>query len=124
MDVSGQQVQDHIHDFFHSSAWESRSIDDGGEFMNSQNNLGSCKRFAWIAVLTGVMVTTFSLPAFGQQEVDPTWYDPWVPKTVEVHAVQPAAVQHRVTVKQVSYSRHAAKVSGKRSAKQAKSQTS
>ena len=35
----------------HSSE-ESRSIDHGGEFMNSQNNFGSCKRFAWIAVLT------------------------------------------------------------------------
>jgi hypothetical protein len=103
------------------SSEELRSIDDGGEFMNSKHNFGSCKRFAWIAVLSGVMVTTFSLAAFGQQEVDPTWYDPWAPKTAEVQPAPPAAVQHHAKVKHVSSSKRVAKASGKRSANQAKS---
>jgi len=92
--------------------------------MNSQNNFGSCKRFAWIAVLTGAMVTTFSLAAFAQQEVDPTWYDPWAPKTAPVHTeaqpAPPAAVQHHARIKHVSTSRRVAKASGKRSATKAK----
>ena len=125
MDDSGQQVQDHIHDFLPLNAGESGSTDDRGEFMNSKNNFGSCKRFAWIAVLTGAMVTTFSLAAFGQQEVDPTWYDPWAPNTTPVHRdvqpAPPAAVQHHAKPKHASSYKRVAKTSAKRSANQAKS---
>ncbi len=92
--------------------------------MNSQNNFGSCKRFAWIAVLTGAMVTTFSLAAFGQQEVDPTWYDPWAPNTAlvqrEAQPARPAAVQHHAKIKRVSASKSVAKASGKRATTKAK----
>jgi|GEM_PF-3194258 len=30
-----------------------------------------------IASLFGAMCTVWLLPAYGQQEVDPTWHDPW-----------------------------------------------
>jgi hypothetical protein len=120
MDDSGQQAQDRIHDFFPFQLGESRSSDERGDFMNGKNSFGSCKKVAWIAVLSGAMVTTFSLAAFGQQEVDPTWYDPWAPKTAEVHPAQSAVVQHHAKTKQASSSKRVAKASGKRSANQAK----
>jgi len=60
--------------------------------MNGAKNIRSGKRLVWMAVLLGAMVTTFSLAAFGQQEVDPTWYDPWAPNTTVIQSAQPAVV--------------------------------
>lgn len=69
---------------------------------------------AWMAMLFGVMVTTL-LPAYGQQEVNPTWYDPWAGPTA-VHSSQPRVAMHRHhrTVRSVSPARVAGKVHGKR----------
>jgi hypothetical protein len=44
-----------------------------------------------MAMLFGAIFTIFLLPAYGQQEVDPTWYDP-APNTAVAQPVQPAAV--------------------------------
>jgi hypothetical protein len=42
------------------------------------------KRMSLGAVLFAV---TFLPQLFAQQEVDPTWYDPWAPARVSAHAV-------------------------------------
>ncbi len=78
----------------------------------------SCKRFAWIAVLSGAIVTTFSTPVFAQQEVDPTWYNPWAPSTTAVQHEQQVATHrhHAAKLKNVSSTRRPAKVSEKHSA--------
>lgn len=49
---------------------------------------------AFMAMLFGAIFTILLLPAYGQQEVDPTWYDPWAPNTVAVNSAQPATVVH------------------------------
>jgi len=47
---------------------------------------------AFMAMLFGAIFTILLLPAYGQQEVDPTWYDPWAPNTATVHSAQLARV--------------------------------
>jgi hypothetical protein len=84
--------------------------------MNGSRDMGPCRVMALIALLLGAMVTTL-LPAYGQQEVDPTWYDPWpAPNTAVVHFSQPreAIHRHQPRVKSVPSSRRTAKSSGKR----------
>jgi hypothetical protein len=50
---------------------------------------------AFMAMLLGAIFTILLLPAYGQQEVDPTWYDPWAaPNTAVVPPSQPAAIVH------------------------------
>jgi len=71
-----------------------------------------------------MLFSTFLLPAYGQQEVDPTWYDPWAaPNAVAVHSSQPRVAMHRHqrTVKAVSSGPVVGKVRGKRPATQPKS---
>jgi hypothetical protein len=41
-------------------------------------------------MLAGAMFTIMLLPAYGQQDVSPDWYDP-TPNAAVVHAAQPAA---------------------------------
>jgi hypothetical protein len=36
-----------------------------------------------IALLALMALPTMVVPAFGQQETDPTWYDPWAPALVK-----------------------------------------
>jgi hypothetical protein len=89
--------------------------------MKRLRNLKSCRVLAWTAVLFGAMVATFPLSAYGQQEVDPTWFDPWTsPTTTAVQPAQPV-VQHHPKVKSVSASKHVAKSGGKRSTNRPKS---
>jgi hypothetical protein len=81
--------------------------------MNRSRDISPYRFLAMIAVLFGAMV----LPAFGQQEVDPTWYDPWAPPSpAVVQSAKPAAAVHRQqpTVKRVSLI-PTAKVHAKRS---------
>jgi len=40
------------------------------------------------ALLAAMFLPAFGLPVYAQQEVDPTWYDPWAAQTNVV--VQPA----------------------------------
>ena len=81
--------------------------------MNGSKGSRSCRALALMATLFGAMVT--ALPAFGQQEVDPTWYNPWAaPSTVVVHS-SPSRVavhRHQGKVKSVSSARVAGKVRG------------
>jgi hypothetical protein len=84
-----------------------------------------CRALAFSAMLFGAIFTILLLPAYGQQEVDPTWYDPWAaPNTAVVHSSQPPAVVHssqppvathryQQTVKSVSPAPDAGKFSGK-----------
>jgi hypothetical protein len=99
---------------------ESKSIHHGGDAMNQSRDISPCRFLAMIAVLCGAMV----LPAYGQQEVNPTWYDPWVPPApAVVHSSQPVVAIHRQkpTVKPVSSTRLAGKVRAKRSTTRPKS---
>lgn len=48
---------------------------------------------AFMAMLFAT-VTILMIPAFGQQEVDPAWYDPWAPNTAVVQTIQPASSGH------------------------------
>jgi hypothetical protein len=83
--------------------------------MNRSREIRPRRVLAWMAMLFGVMVTTL-LPAYGQQEVNPTWYDPW-PGPNAVHSSQPRVAMHRHqrTVRSVSPTRVAGKVHVKRS---------
>jgi len=85
--------------------------------MNSSKGIRPRRVLALIATLFAAMVTALMLPAYGQQEVDPTWYNPWTaPNTVVVHSSQPrvAVHRHQGKVKSVSSAQVAAKVRGKR----------
>jgi len=46
-----------------------------------------------MAMLSGAMFTILLLPAYGQQDVSPDWYDP-APNVAVVHPTQPAAAVH------------------------------
>ncbi len=84
--------------------------------MNASRGMRPCKVMALIALLFGAMITLL-LPAYGQQEVNPTWYDPWAaPNTRVVHSSQlrEATHRHQPRVKSVSSSRRAARSSEKR----------
>jgi hypothetical protein len=46
----------------------------------------------FMAMLFGTVFTILLLPAYGQQEVDPSWYDPWAtPGMASIHPSQSAA---------------------------------
>jgi len=127
MDDSCQPMQNHNHDLLllllliqrrAVEVDQMKSIKHGGGSMNSSKNIRSFKRLAWIAALSGAMMTTFSLSAFGQQEVDPTWYNPWPGSSTAVAQSAPqAAVQHHAKAKSVPKPKRVAKVNGKRSSK-------
>lgn len=73
-----------------------KSILPGGDFMNGSRAIRRCRVPALVAMLFGAMVATLSLPAYGQQEVDPTWFDPWAaPNTAVVQTSQPREAIHR-----------------------------
>jgi hypothetical protein len=65
--------------------------------MNSSKAIRFCRKLTLTATLFGAMVTTLLIPAYGQQEVDPTWYSPWVaPSTEAVRSAQPRVAVHRI----------------------------
>src|SRR5260370_4303770 len=73
---------------------EAKSVQNGGDSMNESSGISRSRVPAFIAMLFGAIFTILLLPAYGQQEVDPTWYDPWAgPTTAVVHPAQtPAGV--------------------------------
>jgi hypothetical protein len=94
---------------------ESKSIHHGGDSMITTMTTSGSKGVrhrvpAFMAMLFGAIFTILLLPAYGQQEVDPTWYDPWVapssvapssggsslaaPNTAVVPPSQPPATVH------------------------------
>jgi len=88
--------------------------------MNGSKGIRPRRILALIAMLFGALL----LPAYGQQEVDPTWYNPWAASnTTVVHSSQPRVAMHRHqrTVKAVSSGPVVGKVRGKRPATQPKS---
>jgi|HubBroStandDraft_1064217.scaffolds.fasta_scaffold197950_2 hypothetical protein len=61
--------------------------------MNGTTGIGRHRLLASSAMLFGAMFTIMLLPAYGQQDVSPDWYDP-APSATVVHPVQTAAVAH------------------------------
>jgi hypothetical protein len=67
-------------------------------------------------MLFGAMAVTFLLPAYGQQEVNPTWYNPWADQNpVVARSAQPQAASHRhqAALKRVSTAQAIRKSHGK-----------
>ncbi|MGA8488993.1 MAG: hypothetical protein WB711_01140 [Terriglobales bacterium] len=60
--------------------------------MNGIKKIGPHRLLASSAMLFGAMFTIMLLPAYGQQDVSPDWYDP-APSAV-VHPAQAPAVAH------------------------------
>jgi hypothetical protein len=58
--------------------------------MNGLKGIG-CRALASMAMLSGAIFTLLLVPAYGQQDVNPDWYDP-APSAAIAHPVQPAAV--------------------------------
>ena len=61
--------------------------------MNGSKSIGRCRVLASMAMLFGAMFTILLLPAYGQQDVSPDWYDP-APNVAVVHPAQTAAAVH------------------------------
>lgn len=57
--------------------------------MNGITGIGRRRLLASSAMLFGAMLTIMLLPAYGQQDVSPDWYDP-APSAAVVHPAQPA----------------------------------
>jgi len=92
---------------FRSDYGESKSVQNGGASMTTtmtmtttttttgSKGIGRSRVLASMAMLFGAIFTILLLPAYGQQEVDPTWYDPWAaPNVAVVPPAQPPAVAH------------------------------
>lgn len=76
-------------------AHRARPLRLGGDPMHGSRGIRRCRVLASIGMLFGAIFTILLLPAYGKQEVDPTWYDPWAaPNTVVVHPSQPPAAAH------------------------------
>ena len=75
----------------------------------------------FIASLFGAMCTAWLLPAYGQQEIDPTWHDPWAaPRTAVASPpkAQPFAHRYQRTVRSVTQkTRGSSQGAGKMAAK-------
>src|SRR5208282_5638223 len=91
---------------FRSDYGESKSVQNGGASMTTtmtmtttttttgSRRIGRSRVLASMAMLFGAIFTILLLPAYGQQDVDPTWYDPWAPAAAVVNPAQPPAVAH------------------------------
>jgi hypothetical protein len=67
----------------------------GGAFMNGSTGSGRCKGLASLAMLMGALFTILLHPAYAQQDVAPSWYDPWAaPQALVAHPAQAPAVVH------------------------------
>jgi hypothetical protein len=83
---------------FIPAPWTLRAIErniasrlTGGDAMKTiETKRMSRKALTSSAILLGAIFTILLLPAYGQQEVDPTWYDP-SPVAAVVHSAQPVA---------------------------------
>jgi hypothetical protein len=75
-----------------SGLHEARSIHYRGDFMNGLKGIG-CRALGSMAMLSGAIFTLLLVPAYGQQDINPTWYDP-APSAAVAHPAQPAAAVH------------------------------
>src|ERR1035441_6094314 len=62
----------------------------GGAMKTIETKHMSRKALTSSAILLGAIFTILLLPAYGQQEIDPTWYDP-SPVAAVAHSAQPVA---------------------------------
>jgi hypothetical protein len=102
--------------------------------MNRPRDISPRRVLTYIAMLAGAMVTTMLVPAYGQQEVAPDWYDPYavtVPSPAPsaavaisarpaIYSAQPAVAFHRheAAVKSVALTGISGKSRGKQPATQ------
>lgn len=80
--------------------------------------LKSCRILTMTAILFGTALTI--IPAYGQQEVNPTWYDPAPPAAAAVHSTQPQAAARKEQQKRktAATSQNSTKAQTKRAAMQ------
>jgi hypothetical protein len=71
---------------------EAKSIHHRGDFMSGLKGIG-CRALASMAMLSGAIFTLLLVPAYGQQDLSPTWYDP-APTAAVAHPAQAAAAVH------------------------------
>lgn len=90
--------------------------------MREAKNAGAKRMFAGMVVLWGAIAMSMTLPAYGQQDVDPTWYNPWPsPPAVAAQNAQTGKMHAgREKSKVVNAPRRVAKASGKRVASRQK----
>lgn len=81
--------------------------------MKQANSFNFRKVLATTAMLLGAMVAT--VPVYAQQDVDPTWYNPWTPPAAA--AVQKAQPQVAAQKKQAKVKVAAQKTATQREAK-------
>jgi hypothetical protein len=97
MDTSCHREQDRNDDFFPQRLPRGEVSQTGGDAMTNTTTrpkgISLSRALAFSAMLMGALLTILLLPAYGQQEVDPTWYDPWVaPNAAVIQSAQlPAA---------------------------------
>lgn len=65
--------------------------------MNGSTGIGRRKGLASLAILLGAIFTMFLLPASAQQDVAPSWYDPWAAPAPAVAHPAPAPAVARST---------------------------
>ena len=58
--------------------------------MKGTIGIGRCKGVASLAILLGALFSVFLLPASAQQDVAPSWYDPWAALNAAVTHPTPA----------------------------------
>ena len=93
--------------------------------MNRSRDIRSRRILAFMAMVFGAILTTMVLPSYGQQDVDPTWYDPYAvstlpspaPHTVAIHSSQaPLSIhQQQTTLTSASLSQGAERFRAKQS---------
>jgi hypothetical protein len=71
----------------------SKSVQNGGDSMKQSENDNRSRNLNLMsaAILFGAMFTMLLVPAYGQQEVDPTWYDPSPAQVTSAHQSQAVA---------------------------------
>jgi len=83
--------------------------------MSRSRSMTPFKLPAAIAVLFSAMLMALPLPVYGQQEVDPTWYNPWpAANTAMVHSRPQVAIRRDQPVRPVSTVQVTRKLRGKR----------
>ena len=91
MDGSDHRVQDHTMISSRGGDSESKSVQNGGDSMKRSKNTNRSRNLMSAAILFAAIFTVLALPAFAQQEVDPTWYDPSPAQVTSAHQSQAVA---------------------------------
>lgn len=98
MDTSCNRAQDRAMISYRSGYRELKSVQNGGDAMTNTTTrakgISRSRALTFSAMLMGALLTILLLPAYGQQEVDPTWYNPWVAPSAAVVPAQLPAVVH------------------------------